>query len=151
MTTFFFWVAFLACDPRTPSRTPLEGGTLWTPVEEAGEGTPVEEEGEETSSRITCFATFFLLYGNGFGNCMLNFLASNILSVLPFNFFLLCLTFSLSLSFISPVSSADNCYGLFLNLNIFEAINLTASIKTCQSFSFSNSYSLFSRFVTIFF
>ena len=48
MTTFFFWVAFLACDPETPSRTPLEGGTLWTPVEEAGGGTPVEGEGGGT-------------------------------------------------------------------------------------------------------
>ena len=137
---FFFWVIFLACDSGTPSRTSLERGTLWTPVKEAGEGTPVEEEGEVTSvegegegtsvegeEKKTPLEFLILLFFSFPARMVLeiifNFLASNILFVLPFNFFLLCLTFSLSLLIISPVSSADNCLGLFLNLAVFEVIN----------------------------
>ena len=128
----------MACDPGTPSKTLSEGGTLWTPMEEEGGGTPVKEEGRgtpvEKEGGGTPLEFLTLLLFSFLARMVLkivfDFLASNILSVLPFNFFLLCLTFSLSLSIIFPVSSADNCLSLFLNLAVFEIINLIVSIKT---------------------
>ena len=108
----------------------MEGAGEGTSVEGEGGGTPVEEEGEGTPLELLALPLFSFHAGMVL-EIVFDFLASNILSVLPFNFFLLCLTFSLSLLIISPVSSADNCYSLFLNLDVFEAINLTTSIKTC--------------------
>ena len=99
-------------------------------MEEEGRGTPMEgEEGgtplEFLTPPLFSFPVRMVL------EIVFDFLASNILSVLPFNFFLLCLTFSLSLSIIFFISLADSCLGLFLNLIMFETINLTVSIKTC--------------------
>ena len=99
----------------------------------SGGGRGREEEGGGTPLEFLTLPLFSFSVGMVL-EIAFDFLASNILSVLPFNFFLLCLTFSLSLSIIS-----HNCHSFFLNLNMFEVINLTASIKTCQSFSFGNS------------
>ena len=55
-----------------------------------------------------------------------DFLVSNILSEDAFQFLFALPHFLLILqSIISPVSSAENCCSLFLNLDMFEVINLT--------------------------
>ena len=100
-----------------------------TPVEGKGEGTPVEEEGERIPLEFL-IPPLFSFPARMVLEIAFDFLTSNILSVLPFNFFLLYLTFFLSLLIISSVFSTDNCLSLFLNLAMFEAINLTVSIKT---------------------
>ena len=99
-------------------------------MEEEGGETPMEEKGEETPLEFLT-PSLFSFPARMVLEIAFNFLASNILSVLPFNFFLFYLTFSLSLSIIFFVSLAKNCLGLFLNLAVFETINLTVSIKTC--------------------
>ena len=68
--------------------TPVEEKGKGTPVEEKGEKTSVEEEGEETLLKFL-ISSLFSFPVRMVLEIAFDFLISNILFVLPFNFFLL--------------------------------------------------------------